>query len=263
MDHLDQEKKSKRGVLSKYWLGTWNNYTEEDVTWLLLLLDAECSKYAMQEEIGSSGTKHLQFKVAFRSRGRPTEKFKTKLIHWEKSTVWKGFEYCLKTDTNAGRRWVKGCVAPIVLDVSEPGGWQLQVMDIVNGPIDKRKVHWFWEPDGCVGKSDLIRYLTIKKGALLVGGKAADMTAALALIAKNNKPMPTIVVVNMPKVCEHISYQGIESVKDGVFFSSKYESGMVMMNSPHFIVFSNREPEYEKMSMDRWNVVRINKEEKN
>lgn len=251
---------SKRECLSKYWSATWNNYTEEDVNTFLMFAGKECVKYAGQEEIGAEGTKHLQFKVAFRTRVRPTEKFDfTKKIHWEKSKMWKGYEYCLKEDTRAGRQWVKGCVLPLVLQFKEPRGWQMQVMDIVNGPIDDRVVHWFWEPDGNVGKSSLCRYLVIKKGALLVGGKAVDMKSALASLMKNKQEMPSIVLMNVPRTVEHISYTGIEEIKDATFFSPKYESGMVVMNPPHFIVFANREPEYDKLSADRWNVVRIDK----
>lgn len=42
-----------------------------------------------------------------------------------------------------------------------------------------------------------------------------------------------IVVMDIPKQVEHISYTGIEEVKDGAFFSGKYESGMIVMNYPH------------------------------
>uniref|UniRef100_UPI004049B2EE hypothetical protein n=7 Tax=Pseudomonadati TaxID=3379134 RepID=UPI004049B2EE len=57
---------------------------------------------------------------------------------------------------------------------------------------------------------------------------------------------------------DYLSYTGIEEVKNGCFFSSKYESEMVLYNSPHIIVFANEEPTYHKLSSDRWNVVDLN-----
>ena len=65
---------------------------------------------------------------------------------------------------------------------------------------------------------------------------------------------PKVVLINITRQGS-VSYNGLEAVKDGIFFSSKYESGMCMFNSPHVIVFSNEEPEYENLTKDRWNVI--------
>lgn len=245
--------KKERESASLYWLGTFNNYTEDELAILLTELD-KCKMYAMQEEVGSVGsTPHLQLKIALEKKGRPTEHFTCKKIHWEKSRVWKGWQYCVKDDTNNGRRWGKGVEIPKPLIVDEMYGWQEDVLEIVDGEPDPRKIYWFWEPEGKFGKSALCRYLAIKKGALVVGGKATDMKAAIALMEKK----PTICVMDVPRSVEHISYTGIEEIKNGIFFSSKYESGMVKMNFPHFIVLANCEPEMHKLSADRWVVRNI------
>lgn len=245
--------KKEREAASLYWLGTFNNYTEDELTVLLSELD-RCRMFAMQEEVGSIGsTKHLQLKIAFEKKMRPTEFFSTKKIHWEKSKVWKGWQYCVKDDTSAGRRWGKGVTIPKPLIVPDMYGWQLDVLDIVDGEPDERKIYWFWEADGKFGKSALCRYLAVKRGALIVGGKAADMKCAIALM----ETKPTICVMDIPRSVEHISYTGIEEIKNGVFASSKYESGMVKMNYPHFIVLANVEPDVSKLSADRWVVRNI------
>jgi len=49
----------------------------------------------------------------------------------------------------------------------------------------------------------------------------------------------------------------LESIKNGLFFSGKYESTQVVMNSPHLIIFANEPPDKSKMSADRWHIVRI------
>lgn len=214
----------------------------------------------MQEEVGNlEGTPHLQFKIALKKKGRPMEHFETTKIHWEKSGVWKGFEYCLKADTHTGKRWYRGCVPPLELHVDEPYGWQKEVLEILERPIDNRKVFWFWSEKGNIGKSALVRFLVIKHKAFLVGNKAADMKSALATVAKEKKiEMPTLIMMDVPRTCsDYVSYQGIEEIKNGIFFSPKFESGMVCMNSPHFIVFANVEPKYEQLSADRWVVKHI------
>ena len=52
-----------------------------------------------------------------------------------------------------------------------------------------------------------------------------------------------------------ISYDGIEEIKDMMFYSGKYEGGMVVGKCPRFIVFANNPPIFEKMSADRWRVI--------
>lgn len=240
--------KKERDPASLYWLGTFNNYTEDELTIFLSELD-RCRMFAMQEEVGSIGsTPHLQVKIAFEKKMRPTEFFSIKKIHWEKSKVWKGWQYCVKDDTSNGRRWGKGVTIPKPLKVPDMYGWQLDVIALIEDEPDDRKIYWFWEEDGKFGKSALCRYLAIKRGALVIGGKAADMKSAIATMDIK----PTVCVMDIPRSVEHLSYTGIEEIKNGVFFSSKYESGMVKMNSPHFIVLANCKPDVSKLSADRW-----------
>lgn len=245
--------KSIREKHSLYALGTFNNYSEDELTVFLAELHEKCKMFVMQEECGASGTKHLQVKICLLKSGRPTESFSCKKIHWEKSKRWKGWEYCCKDDTNIGRRWAKGVEIPDVLICDEPYGWQLDVVELVKQKPDPRKIYWYWEPNGKMGKSSLCRYLVIKHKAMVFAGKCADMKAAIALA----KVKPKICIMDIPRCVEHISYSGIEEIKNGVFFSPKYESGMVSMNFPHFIVFSNQEPDLSKMSGDRWVVQKI------
>lgn len=59
---------------------------------------------------------------------------------------------------------------------------------------------------------------------------------------------------------DHINYEVIEQLKNGRFNSTKYEStGKVTDQGKHvkMIVFTNEEPDKEKLSPDRWDVVRL------
>ena len=64
---------------------------------------------------------------------------------------------------------------------------------------------------------------------------------------------------NVPRSTDekYISWQGMEEIKDMLFYSGKYEGGMVNDRAPHFIMFANWEPETSLLSGDRWNIVRI------
>lgn len=242
---------SPRVAASLYWFCTFNNYDELELARLIETADEICDKYVFEKEVGESGTPHIQGKIKMKTKGRPIESFKNKKIHWEKSKCWKGAEYCCKDGTEIGVDiWVKGfdpVLAPKIY------GWQLELLELLKH-MKERKIYWFHEPKGGVGKTDMCRYLAIKHNALMVGGKSSDMKCAIALM----KEKPKLIIINVPRVShEYISYQGIEEVSDGIFFNGKYESGMVIFNKPKIIVFANEIPEKNKMSLDRWEIYDI------
>ena len=49
----------------------------------------------------------------------------------------------------------------------------------------------------------------------------------------------------------------IESIKNGLVFSGKYEGAQLIFNRPHVICFSNSLPDTTMMSADRWKIVNI------
>ena len=133
--------------------------------------------------------------------------------------------------------------------------WQKRILEIISEEPDDRTIWWFWEPFGGIGKTAFAKYLVAKCGATFLGGKAADMQFAIAKAFGETGRTPEVVVMNFPRSMEgKISYQGLESIKDMLFFSGKYESQMIVGNSPHVIVFANWEPDVSKLSADRWRV---------
>ena len=139
--------------------------------------------------------------------------------------------------------------------VHEPRGWQDDVMKIVREEPDERSIHWFWEPEGNVGKTSLCKYLVHKHDALMLSGKSNDMFHMLSKFP--NKRI--LILVDCPRChTEFINYGAVEQIKNGLVFSGKYEGDQLVFNCPHVIVFGNSPPDYGKMSGDRWKVHRIN-----
>jgi len=69
---------------------------------------------------------------------------------------------------------------------------------------------------------------------------------------------PQIVLFNFTRALEgHVSYTAIESVKDGLVFSGKYEGGTKIFKSPHVIVFSNWHPDVTQLTRDRWEIIQL------
>jgi len=78
---------------------------------------------------------------------------------------------------------------------------------------------------------------------------------------EKRKKYPKIIIFDVPRThIDYLNYEAIESIKNGCFFSGKYECCQVIMNCPHVLIFANTEPERYKLSSDRWNIVEINSE---
>lgn len=237
---------------SKYWCFVLNHWNGSDVS--ILLDELENEKYVFVSEVGKKGTPHLQGFVQFRSKTRPSEKVSLKKIHWEKckGTYWQNVNYCTKTD---GERWTNMELKKPIEDYFkfEYKDWQKDIIDIINGPVDRRKIYWYWESVGGVGKSVFTRHLVLKKMADYVCGKRDDMK--LIVSDKLEKYDINALIIDIPRnQGNNISYTFIEEIQNGMFSSGKYESKNVIFNVPHLIVFANFPPARgeDLMSENRW-----------
>lgn len=250
-----KDPKSKQGTQYKYWFFTYNNYKVETIETIETILRNECDWYVFQEETGESGTKHLQGTICLKRKQRLSEikKWDTE-IHWENTkAVSKSIVYCSKVATRTGKIYTHNIDLPEEVEVDEPYGWQLDVMEIIREKPDKRTIHWFWESNGCVGKTQLCKYLVVKHDALVLNGKSADM---FHMLSKSKKRK--LILVDVPRSSqEFINYGAIEMIKNGLIFSGKYDGCQLVFNCPHVIVFSNQLPDMSKMSFDRWLVHEI------
>lgn len=57
---------------------------------------------------------------------------------------------------------------------------------------------------------------------------------------------------------DHVNYQVIESIKNGQYLNTKYDSAMRIFPIPHLIVFANWYPQEGKLSEDRIQIVDLN-----
>ena len=243
------------------WCFTLNNYTEDNIKEISALLPLYCRRYIVAKEVGDSGTPHLQGYVEFMKRERPLSKIPIKEIHWEKAKgdIKANRDYCEK---DGDVILSKGMPKPLVLvtrDLLRPE--QLKIADMFiedEHPIFGRNIYWFWEDDGNWGKSFLVTHMIDFMGAMEVSGASNDILCGVCSWIEQNEEAPRIIIFDIPRVNKgHVSYQAIEKIKDGKFFSGKYESGMCRFNKPHIICFSNEEPEFSNLSKDRWKVTEL------
>ena len=69
----------------------------------------------------------------------------------------------------------------------------------------------------------------------------------------------SIVIFDLERSTEEkFNYEVLERLKNGVIFSGKYESTTKYFPIPHIFVFSNWDPDKTKLSLDRWDIHKIN-----
>lgn len=248
----------KLRLRSRHWFFTFNNPDMDNGT-MAQVFECDGAKcWVFQKEKGEQGTEHYQGYVGYINPRDDTSMRKlNKKIHWEPcKNVGKSINYGMKSETRIEGPWSKGIDIPEPLNlITEFRPWQQKIIDMVQQPpANDRQIHWYWEPNGNVGKTVLAKYLCAKHNAVFLSGKGNDIRCAI----KSLKNHPKICIFHFVRTMEGcISYTAIEEVKDGIFFSGKYEPGMFIMNSPHVICFANFEPDKTALSADKWNIIRL------
>jgi len=126
--------------------------------------------------------------------------------------------------------------------------WQKSVVEKLTGQND-RQVTWVYDPVGNQGKTFLAMWLQADRECYYVdGGKKAD-------IAYGYKDQPTVIFDFVRTGEEFVPYGCIESFKNGIIFSPKYESGSRIFGVCKVLVLSNFFPKKEALSADRWDIV--------
>lgn len=224
-------------------------------------------KWAFQKEEGENGKVHWQ--ISF-SCGTPCKMRRDAVRKYAKDWIAElefpngdyceeskssAYErYCIKDDSRLEGPYVNGMAIPYLGQdlpkFKELFDWQLQIIDIIEGRWDDRRIYWIWEPIGNAGKSKFAKYLTWHHNAMKIAGKKENIYYAAG--------KTDVFVVDIPRTVEgRVPYEAIEELKNGHIFSGKYESDQKTFLPPHIIVFANFEPDLSKMSIDRWKVKRI------
>lgn len=207
-------------------------------------------------------TVHLQGVVQFKNaREFSALKSAVNRAHWEKCRdVNKSKRYCCKPEGRLEGPWHSPDVNIQPLeDIKLDARWQKQVVEYIDThPPCPRTINWIVDAIGGAGKTNLCKYLRRKYGGIYIsGGKANDIKYAVATQVEANG-YPAIILFDFPRTCEgHVSYQSIEELRNGLFFSTKYESKTAEIPPCHIWCFSNFHPDESSLSSDRWNIIRL------
>lgn len=245
---------------AKKWCFTFNNYGPNDINKILSSISSK-DLYIIGKEVGEQGTPHLQGFIQFHQKVRPKSVVKyTDKIKWIKAngTADQNYDYCSEDGD-----FVTNMIAPpkknpiISINKDEFNGFQELVYTIFKEMLFG--IHWFHEPYGGVGKSNIIHWLKVhhEKEILMLGqGKYADIINGVY-----NADMTRVktVVIDLPREnTGFISLAAMESLLDMHIYNSKFEGGCKIFGRVNIIIMSNSYPKNaRKLSARKWNIYSI------
>lgn len=248
---------TKQGIERKFWAFTMYNYLAIENTIKKWLVD-NCVKCLVGAEICPTTQRpHLQGFFELKKKQRLTA-IQNKPITWsflkpcEKNELANTI-YCSKE----GNLWFQHPKPRAQLKIiSELRPFQLELESKLLEEPNDREIIWVYDEQGKKGKSSFCRYLIHKYDALyLTEGKKNDLINIVYNYVVNKDL--NIVLVDVPRSNKNISYKTLEEIKNGIICNTKYETGTMLINPPHIIVFANFYPDREQFSDDRWCIYNV------
>lgn len=134
--------------------------------------------------------------------------------------------------------------------------WQAGILSMLAETADKRKINWYWDDKGNIGKSFLAKYIVCAyDGVIICDGKKENIFNQVNSDIDNDIE-PKICILDITRTLEGKIHMGtIEALKNGCLYSGKYEGGKCVFTPPHVFAFANFPPKLDDLSADRWNVV--------
>jgi len=243
---------------------TLNNPNNTILKLIEKICDERQYKYCIGEEVGESGTPHLQGYIEFPSPktfGTIQRLLPGAHIERAKGTRKQNLTYCKKEG-----KFI--CSFPLPLDELallhyhdvQWKSWQQSIIDLYHEEPDPRKVIWLTDIVGNKGKTFLTKYMVARYQILLVDGKKTDVFHQVAKrLESEDYSLFRMVIMDIPRhQQEYINYGCLEQLKNGLISSGKYEGGTFLFPTPHVVVMSNSNPDYSKFSVDRWSEIILN-----
>lgn len=241
-------------------------YDIREVQELRAFLKGFTKKYAFQLEKGEKkGKDHYQGRISLKVKERKSQVIK-------RFEGWKGHItvtskvnmdnqfYVMKEDTRIAGPYTDENEVYIPRDIKaikELRPWQQSMKEHLLHYED-RIVDMIIDMEGCKGKTVFSRYMQIFHGAQLLP-MVNDYKDIMRMgYCCNDKP---IFFIDMPRSMEKKKlkglFAGIESLKGGYAYDDRYTFKQTLFDPPRVCVFTNKVPNLDYLSRDRWKLWEI------
>lgn len=232
-------------------------------------LDKVAKKWCFQLETGKDGYRHFQ--------GRLSLKVKKRLGTFVDEKPWPALHlsitsnanrdndfYVMKDEGRLEGPWSDKDETPPyiprqVRDIKKWRLWQEKVIGLLK-IWDTRGIHCIVDPTGESGKSVLISAL----GASKIGTQIPfcnDYKDVLRGVM--DRPKLGVYLIDMPRAInkEKLNqlYSAIETIKSGYAYDDRYHFKEEYFDCPNIFVFTNKMPDLELLSKDRWKIWTIDR----
>lgn len=238
---------------------------------VIVTLNQWAKKWVFQREIADSGFDHWQGRLSLIKKRRIGELIKLTAdhfdgVHWSPTTTdvhSKGnFNYVMKADSRTDGPFTdQDNIEPPPLTRQlksflnqDKYPWQEQLLKMV-AEEDDRSIKLIIDHAGNSGKSIFAEYLEYEGKAWEVPPFRAMEDIMQCVMSINNQKA---YIIDMPRAMKKDKlsefYSGLEALKNGVAYDKRYSFKKKRMDRPQVIVFTNKEPCWEYMSKDRWEI---------
>ena len=176
-------------------------------------------------------------------------------------------KYCMKQDTRVQGPWGSENVylGSDIFPESTFWPWQhtCKQLCLSSGNIQNRSINWVYNPSGGIRKSSFCKFMAWHYGISTFN--FANVSDILNLVCKNqNKPCYLFDLTRTkPKLLSTDDlYSCMESISNGHFNNTKYQTEPILMDKPNIWVFANVMPKKSALTNDRWVVWYIHPETK-
>jgi hypothetical protein len=226
-------------------------------------LNIHCKKWTFQLEESVSGYLHYQGRVSLKVKARRGPNLNL-LEHWSATSNPHQDDtfYVTKTDTRVEGPWSDRDIIkyiPRQYRNLQLRVWQQLIVD-KSEEYDNRKINIIYDPIGNKGKSTIAAYCALfKKGIFMppVNDHKELLQAACDICMAKDERAPNPIFIDLPRAMDKSRlngiYTAIETLKTGYTYDLRFKYKEWWIDSPCIWVFSNREPDTDLLSRDRWN----------
>lgn len=260
------------------------NFNSEDIEKLRFKIVSwcaiNCKNFVFQlEECPTSKRLHFQGRINLKNRVRNLNNYKEDLkrigCSFKFSPTSKNcqsWHYVMKEASRVLGPW-SDVVSEVAINLPEDikfledenkyFGWQKSILEICK-TYNQRKVDFIYDPIGNKGKSTFTKYLNTKKIARMVPPVLTNAKDIMQFIASdiNQNGAFKCYIIDIPRGGKYINdpalWTGIEQLKNGYVFDTRYKSSTITFTCPRVIIFSNSIADKVQLSADRWNFYKIN-----